>query len=161
MEVNNTVIEIAMKKAINEALTAREKGEDPFGAVLINENGEICCSSHSKCRELNDPTAHAEILVIRDYCQSNKQIYLNGFTIVCSGEPCVMCSGAIKWAKIESIIYSISQKYIQEISGGKNKPTCNEIVNTGNKKIRIVENYMIEEGKSVFINFKFIPKDRR
>ena len=160
MIVNNAVIEIAMKKAINEAFAAREEGEDPFGAVLINANGEICGSSHSRCKELNDPTAHAEMLVIQDYCKNNKQIYLHGFSIVCSGEPCVMCSGAIKWAKIESIIYSISQKYIQEISGGKAKPTCNEIVNTGNKKIEIVGNYMVEEGTQVFKNFTFVPKDK-
>ncbi len=160
MPINNSVIDLAMIKAINEALMAREKGEDPFGAVLLNANGDVCFSSHSKCTELNDPTAHAEMLVIREYCQTNKLIYLNGFTIVCSGEPCVMCSGAIKWAKIDSIIYSVSQKYIQEISGGKVKPTCNEIVNTGNRKIEIIENYMAEEGKRVFVNFKFIPKDK-
>jgi len=159
--LDNAVIELAMRKAISEAYAARKKGEDPFGAVLINSEGEICCFSHSKCIELNDPTAHAEVLVIRDYCQKNKKIYLNGITIVSSGEPCVMCSGAIKWAKIETIIFGISQKYIQEISGGKAKPTCNEIVNTGNKKIIIIENFLFEEGKHVFDNFTFVPKDKR
>lgn len=150
----------AMRLAIQEAFHARASGEDPFGAVLLDTQNSICHSAHSQCRQLSDPTAHAEMVLIREYCQKNKLVYLKGYTIVCSGEPCVMCSGAIKWAKISRIIYSVPQTYIQEISGGKRKPTCESIVNTGKTKIEVRGNVLFEEGREVLKDYIFIPKDQ-
>jgi len=151
----------AMKLAIQEALTAKSKGEDPFGAVLVDQKNEICYSTHSRCIELCDPTAHAEILLIREYCKKTSNIYLKDHTIVCSAEPCVMCSGAIKWAKIAQIVFSTPQYFLQTISGGKPKPSCESIVNTGNCKMKVIPEYMFEEGKEVFRDYSFKPKDRK
>jgi inorganic pyrophosphatase len=148
-----------MLAAINEAITARSKGEDPFGAVLLNEKNEIVHLAHSKCIEQSDPTAHAELLLIREYCQKTKEIYLHNYSIVCSAEPCVMCSGAIKWAKISKVIYSTPQQYLQKISGGKQKPTCDSILNTGKTKIEVVKGVLFDEGTKVFDNYLFKGKN--
>ena len=101
IENKNEIIEKYMRIAIEEAIVAKEKGENPFGAVLLNPNYEFCHKAHSRSIELSDPTAHAEVLVIREFCQKQKLVYLSDYILICSGEPCVMCSVEIKWAKIQ------------------------------------------------------------
>jgi len=66
------VIEKYMRVAIAEAFIARAAGENPFGAVLLEPEGNFCHKAHSRSIELNDPTAHAEILAIREYCAEKK-----------------------------------------------------------------------------------------
>jgi len=149
-----------MKHAISESLKARNNNEDPFGAVLVDPSGNVVYSSHSSCFLDNDPTAHAEMNVIRQFCKSSGRIHLKGFTLVSSAEPCVMCSGAIKWAKIARVVFAISQSQIQKISGGKAKPTCDSIVNTGNTRIEVIEGFMTEEALQVFRDYSFVPKDQ-
>jgi len=152
--------EQAMRLAIREAFVAREHGEDPFGAVLLDPDGAVCHAAHSRCVALSDPTAHAEMLIIREYCQRDKRIYLKGYTLVCSAETCSMCSGAIKWAKIQKVVFSVPQSYLQEISGGRPKPSCESILNSGYIQIQIIGNVLFEEGKKIFEQFQFTPKDR-
>ncbi len=147
-----------IKTAIQEAWAARDNGEDPFGAVLIDSDFNICHMSHSKCVEMSDPTAHAEMSLIREFCQQAGIVYLHDYEIVCSGEPCVMCSGAIKWAKLKKVIYSVPQSFIQGISGGRVKPSCENVVNSGKRRIGVIGNVLYEDGIKVFDNFTFKPK---
>lgn len=151
--------EEAIKLAIEEAFIGRKNGEDPFGAVLLNNKFEICSSTHSKCIEFSDPTAHAELLLIRDYCKKINQVYLKNYSIICSAEPCIMCSGAIKWAKIERVVYSVPQYYIQKTSGGKIQPSCNSLLNSGMNNIEIIGGVLLNEGLKVFKDFNFKKKD--
>lgn len=149
----------SMRLAIGQAEIAKSKGENPFGAVLLDSRYNICHVACSRSIEYCDPSAHAEILVIREYCQKNRLVYLRNYKIVCSGEPCVMCSGAIKWAKIDEVYFSVSQEYINKISGGKPKPTCESMINTGNKNIKIQGGILFDEGFKVFNGYSFIPQD--
>ncbi|MBO2517489.1 MAG: tRNA-specific adenosine deaminase [Clostridiales bacterium] len=155
------VIEKYMRVAIAEAFIARAAGENPFGAVLLEPEGNFCHKAHSRSIELNDPTAHAEILAIREYCAEKKMVCLRDYILICSGEPCVMCSGAIKWAKIGKIYYSVPQPVINRISGGKPKPSCESIINSGEAQKLIIGNVLQEEGMRVFEDYRFIPQDGR
>ena len=155
------IIEKYMRIAIEEAKIAKSKGENPFGAVLLDSEYNFCHKAHSRSIELADPTAHAEVLVIREYCQKYKKVYLKDYILICSGEPCIMCSGAIKWAKIQQIYYSVPQSEINKASGGKIKPSCESLINTGTTQKHIVGNVLIKEGLKVFENFEFIPQDAR
>ncbi len=157
----NEIIEKYMRIAIEEAKIAKEAGENPFGAVLLDSEYNFCHKAHSKSIELSDPTAHAEILVIREYCQEHKNVYLKDYILICSGEPCVMCSGAIKWAKIGQIFYSVPQSEINKASGGKLKPSCESLINSGESQKNIVGRVLINEGLKVFEDFEFIPQDKR
>ena len=148
-----------MKIAIQEACTARENGEEPFGAVLIDSDFNVCHRSHSKCVEMSDPTAHAELSLIREFCQKMGVEYLHDYEIVCSSEPCVMCSGAIRWAKLRKVIYSVPQSFIQSISQGSTKPSCESIVNTGKRKTEVIGNVLYQDGIKVFEKFAFKFKD--
>lgn len=155
------IIEKYMRVAFEEAKIAKSKGENPFGAVLLDPEYKFCHKAHTRSLELSDPTAHAEVLVISEYCKENKMVYLKDYILISSTEPCVMCSGAIKWAKISEIYYSVPQSELNKISGGKQKPTCESIVNTGFSKKNVVGNILLEEGMKVFLNFDFMPQDKR
>jgi len=142
------------------ARQSAEKGFDAFGAILVKDD-EIRASSIDKCIAYSDPTAHAELVLISEYCRKNKRIVLEGYTLYANVEPCVMCSGAIHWAKISRVVFSVSQEMLQGVSGGKKKPTCEELINTGNKKTKIVGPILAEEGMRVFHDFPFQSKKER
>ena len=161
LEVVNKIIEKYMRIAIEEAEIAKKKGENPFGAVLLDPEYNFCHKAHTRSIELSDPTAHAEVLVISEYCKKTKMVYLKDYILISSTEPCVMCSGAIKWAKIGQIYYSVPQKELNKISGGKQKPTCESLINSGFGQKHIVGNVLLNEGLKVYDNFKFAPQDER
>lgn len=155
------IIEKYMRIAFEEAEKSKKNGENPFGAVLLDPDGHFCHKSPTRCIELSDPTAHAETLVIREYCQKIQSVYLKDYILICSGEPCLLCSGAIKWAKIGQIYYSVPQAYINQASGGRPKPSCESLINSGTSQKRIVGGILLEEGLAILNGFAFLPQDRR
>lgn len=149
-----------MLAAIEMAQYARDKGEDPFGAVLVY-NAQIVHKSYDRSIDLCDPTFHAELALISEYCRLNHKFNLQGYTLYSSAEPCVMCSGAIKWARISKVIFSVSQSMLQQMSGGRKKPNSDSIINTGQKKIEVIGPFLLDKGLKVFDGYSFIPKNER
>src|SRR5690242_1586495 len=129
--------EAFLRQAIELAKTARQNGEFPFGAILV-VNGQVVHEATDRCIAYADPTAHAELLAISEYCRTQRTLDLDGYTMYTCVEPCVMCSGAIKWARISRVVFSVSQAMLQQLNGGRPKPSCAEIANTGGRAI-IVE----------------------
>lgn len=80
-------------------------GEVPVGAVLIGRSNEVLARDHNRSISRNDPTAHAEILVIRRTAKLLENYRLNGMTIVVTIEPCAMCMGAIVNARLDTLIF--------------------------------------------------------
>jgi len=148
-----------LRQAIALAQTARLQGERPFGAVLAF-NGQVVAQASDSCRALRDPTAHAELLLISQYCRTHPLINLDGSTLYSCGEPCVMCSGAIKWARISRVVFSVPQAMIQQVSSGRVKPSCESIVNTGNRQIEVLGPCLLEEGWPVYQDFDFAAHQR-
>ena len=94
-----------MKIALDQAQLAYELNEVPVGAALFDINGELICADHNR-RELNqDPTAHAEILVLKRASELFKSWRLEGTTLAVTLEPDPMCAGAIVNARVEKLIY--------------------------------------------------------
>lgn len=95
-----------MRAALVEAQIAMDVSDDvPVGAVIVNEQGEIIARGRN-VRELSgDPTAHAEILAIREAAAKLGDWRLNGLTLVVTLEPCVMCAGAIQAARISRVVF--------------------------------------------------------
>lgn len=91
-----------MKEALKEAQMAGEKGEVPVGCVIV-ENGEIIGRGHNLTEHLNDPTAHAEILAIRQAAEKRGWARLTGCEMYVTLEPCAMCAGAIVWARLDRL----------------------------------------------------------
>lgn len=143
-----------LRVAINLARQAREIGDKPFGAVLV-ENGQIVQQSHNRIYELYDSTAHAELNLIQDYCRAQRRMSLAGCTLYSSAEPCPMCAGAIHWANISRVVYSISQPMLQQLSGGSPKMRCDVIINSGHQQVEIVGPLLPDEGLAVLAGYRF------
>ena len=104
-----------MKEAIKEAYKAYEKGETPIGAVIV-KNGEIIARAHNLTETLNDCTAHAEILAIRQASELLGGWRLVDCDLYVTMEPCIMCSGAIVNSRIKKLIIGtrhIKNAYIE------------------------------------------------
>jgi tRNA(Arg) A34 adenosine deaminase TadA len=95
-----------MQEAIALSRTGSRNGEGgPFGCVVVKDN-EIVVRGNNKVTSTNDPTAHAEVVAIRDACQNLDSYQLDGCEIYTSCEPCPMCLGAIYWARPSVIYYA-------------------------------------------------------
>jgi tRNA(adenine34) deaminase len=94
-----------MEIALEEAKKAWTEGEVPVGAVLVDQRGEILARDHNRCIGLNDPTAHAEILAIREAAKIKKNYRLDNTTLVVTIEPCPMCAGAAVNARIKKLVF--------------------------------------------------------
>ncbi|RMD52200.1 MAG: nucleoside deaminase [Nitrospirae bacterium] len=98
-----------MAIALLEAEKAFKIWEVPIGAVLVRE-GRMISKAHNMCESLNDPTAHAEMLIIRDGASILNNWRLKDCTIYVTKEPCIMCAGAMINARIYRIVYGCSDK---------------------------------------------------
>ena len=94
-----------MHEALREAKKGFEKGEVPVGAVLAGPDGTVVARAHNQPISLNDPTAHAEILVLRSAGAFYKNYRLHKTTLVVTIEPCMMCMGAALNARISRLVF--------------------------------------------------------
>ncbi len=94
-----------MPAAIAEARAAAARGEVPVGAVLVGADGRVLARAGNRTRELSDPTAHAEILAIREACAALGSERLPGARLWVTLEPCPMCAAAISAARIAVLYY--------------------------------------------------------
>ena len=97
--------EQAMQIALEQARLAGEMGDVPVGAVVVHD-GKIIAARHNEREATGDPTAHAEILALRDASTALGRWRLNDCTLVVTLEPCVMCAGAIINARVETLVYA-------------------------------------------------------
>ena len=134
-----------MEIAFSEAKLAFLKDEVPVGAIIADRKGQIFAKTRNKNRELNDPTAHAEILAIRKTCKKLKSNKLFGYSIYVTLQPCEMCLHAILNAKISRLYYGASdleninlqkvyntisknKKFNIEIYSGINEKKCSDLL---------------------------------
>lgn len=94
-----------MKLALEEALKAYKENEVPIGAVLIDEGGNLICGEHNRIEQLNDATAHAEILTLRRASKILKRRRLSTCTLYSTVEPCAMCAGALVLCRVKRLVY--------------------------------------------------------
>ena len=94
-----------MQMAISEAMKAYEEGEVPIGAVLIDEDGILVCAEHNRIEQLDDATAHAEILLLRGATKIIGRRKLTNCTIYSTLEPCPMCAGALMLCRLKRLVY--------------------------------------------------------
>ncbi|PPB80241.1 tRNA(Arg) A34 adenosine deaminase TadA [Albidovulum inexpectatum] len=97
-----------MELALQEARAAARRGEVPVGAVVVAPDGRVVAKAGNRTRELNDPTAHAEILALRTACTALGSERLPGHDLYVTLEPCPMCAAAISFARIRRLYYGAS-----------------------------------------------------
>jgi tRNA(Arg) A34 adenosine deaminase TadA len=106
-----------LRQAIALSRTARQRGNRPFGSVIVARDGTVLGAGWNSNGESGDCTAHAEVQAIREACQRHDRTALEQATLYASGEPCVMCAGAIFWANIRRVVYGIDDQRLRVFRG--------------------------------------------
>ena len=115
-----------MAAALKEAEAAAARGEVPVGAVIVR-GAEIVASAGNRTRELNDSTAHAEMLAIREACGKLGSERLTGHDLYVTLEPCAMCAGAISFARLRRLYFGAADEKGGAVVNGARffaTPTC-------------------------------------
>ena len=103
-----------MKRAIGLSIESVNKGGGPFGCVIV-KNEKIISEGSNKVTSSNDPTAHGEIVAIREACRQVNNFSLKGLELYSTCEPCPMCLSAIYWARIDKIYYANTREDARKI----------------------------------------------
>ncbi len=104
-----------MQKAIDLSMKNIEEGGGPFGAVIVRGD-ELIAEGANRVVPNNDPTAHAEVMAIRNACRKLQTFDLSGCTVYTSCEPCPMCLSALYWAGIDRICYACTKRDAADIN---------------------------------------------
>jgi tRNA(adenine34) deaminase len=123
--------ETYMRLALEEARAAAEAGEVPVGAVLADADGTILARGGNRTITSSDPTAHAEIVVLREAALRAGNYRLPGTTLYVTLEPCVMCAGALVHARVERLVYGCDDPKVGAVSGALRlleHPALNHVV---------------------------------
>jgi len=116
-----------MQMALEQARLAAARGEVPVGAVIVDERGEVLAADGNRTRAQNDPTAHAEMLVIRQAAARLQDERLLGCDLYVTLEPCPMCAGAISFARLRRVYFGAGDPKGGGVEHGPrvfSHPTC-------------------------------------
>jgi tRNA(adenine34) deaminase len=141
--------EVYMRQALAEAEEAARLGEVPVGAVLVSAAGEVVARAHNQPLGLNDPTAHAEILVLRKAAAGLRNYRLTGHVLYVSLEPCLMCVGALLHARVAAVTFGA-----QDPKGGALESVY-RIGRDGrlNHRLQVVGGILAEESRTLLQAF--------
>lgn len=122
-----TIMRTPMDIALEEAEAAARRGEVPVGAVILAANGTVLARDGNRTLELSDPTAHAEILVIRAAASTLGSERLTGCQLYVTLEPCAMCAAAISFARLARLYFGAGDQKGGAVEHGPRffaQPTC-------------------------------------
>ena len=131
------------------ALEEAKKGDAPYGAVIVKDN-EVIAKGYNTVRQDSDPSAHAEINVIRSLTTKIKNHSLEGYTIYTTGEPCPMCATACVWTGVSEIVYGASIKDLILVNQSQISISCEEIIVKGFRNIKVTKGVLREECLQLF-----------
>ncbi len=103
--LNEKFVNEAMAEALDLAREAAAAGETPVGAVIVDGDGRVLGRGRNRREELSDPSAHAEILALREACRARGTWRLPDATVIVTLEPCVMCAGALADARVAGVVF--------------------------------------------------------
>lgn len=138
-----------MRVALDAARAAADHGDVPIGAVMLGPDGEIVATAGNR-REIDaDPTAHAEMLVIREAAALAGSWRLDGHTLVVTLEPCAMCAMAAVWARVGTIVYGAADLKAGAAWSLFNIPQDDRL----NHRCELISGVLAAEGESILQDF--------
>ena len=140
--------ELWMREALSEGLKAGAEGEVPVGAVLLL-NDKIIGRGHNGSIQLNDPTAHAEIVALRQGARNISNYRIPGSVMIVTVEPCVMCIGAMIHARVDELIYGAADPKAGAVKSRYQLAEVNQL----NHKIRVISGILEAECGSILKSF--------
>ncbi|MGL5330341.1 MAG: nucleoside deaminase [Peptostreptococcaceae bacterium] len=132
-----------LRRAIEVSRMARENGNTPFGALLVDKEGNIIMEQQNVEITEHRCTAHAETALAERASKEYSKEFLWDCTLYTTAEPCAMCAGAIYWANIGNVVYGMTEKRLLELTGSHDQnPTfdlpCRDVFSKGQKDIVVV-----------------------
>ncbi|GAA5065417.1 tRNA(Arg) A34 adenosine deaminase TadA [Thermocatellispora tengchongensis] len=135
-----------LRRAVELAREAAERGDGPYGAVLVDAGGRVAAEARNAVAETGDVTTHAEIEAVRAAGPAAR-----GGTMYASGEPCAMCAGAMSWAGVARVVFGASIPRIREVSATSGIGVrCAHVLATGPEPVEVVGPVLEEECLAVF-----------
>ncbi len=135
--------EYYLRRCVELARSAVEKGNMPFGAVLVNDKGEILLEQENIEISQSNCTGHAETQLMVQASKKYHQDFLWDCTLYTTAEPCAMCAGSIYWGNVGRVVFGLSEKDLLKITGNdEQNPTfdlpCREVFSRGQKEIKVI-----------------------
>jgi len=137
-----------MKSAINAAMIAEENGDVPIGAVIVHQ-GRIIAKAYNQREQLQDPTAHAEIIALTQAAAALESWRLNDCTMYVTLEPCPMCAGALVLARIDRLVFSCDDPKAGAIKSLYNIVQDKRL----NHRLEITSGILAEECSAILTDF--------
>ncbi len=146
-----------VREAIEVSRNAREHGNHPFGAILIDAEGNRLLSAENTVETDCDCTAHAERNLVALATKTYTEEFLKSCTLISSAEPCPMCSGAIYWSNIGRVVYGLSEKRLYEISDPDDQVglllSCREVLGRGKRDVTVIGPMLEDEAQELPMDF--------
>ena len=147
-----------LRAALRVAQQARDNGNHPFGAILVDDGGTILLEAENTVVTERDVTGHAELNLVRLASQQFDRARLAGCTLYTSTEPCAMCAGAIFWSQIGRVVYGLSEENFLKIISRESADAflflpCREVFARGGRPTEVVGPYLEEEASQVHAGF--------
>ncbi|MFN6540509.1 MAG: nucleoside deaminase [Nostoc sp. EkiNYC01] len=131
------------------ALAEAKKGDAPYGAIIVKDN-EVVAVAHNTVKTDSDPSAHAEINVIRSLTAKLKNPSLEGYSIYTTGEPCPMCASACVWSGLSEIVYGASIQDLISVNQAQINISCEEVIAQSFRKIKVIKGILKNECLELF-----------
>jgi tRNA(Arg) A34 adenosine deaminase TadA len=147
-----------LRRSFDAGRRAVAHGNHPFGAVLVDDRGNVLLEAENGYMPDRDGTAHAERLLCTRACTAYSPDILKRSTLYSSAEPCAMCAGAIYWAGIGRLVYGLGEARLKAITGDHpDNPTldlpCRNVFAAGQKSIDVVGPMLEDEAAALHENF--------
>ena len=140
-----------MRMAIEEGRRSLAEGGRAFACVLVNDEEEdVVASGHNQVLQEGDPTAHAELDLVREFCRSSGLMDLAGHTLYTNCEPCAMCSSAIAWCGVSTVVFGAGRD-----DGPTDYPrqvdlSCEEVTRRSGRKVEVIPHVLRKECAALF-----------
>ena len=145
------------RASIEIARSARNKGNHPYGALLVDEHGQIVIEAENTVVTSKDCTGHAETNLMRKASSKYDDTFLAKCTIYTSTEPCPMCASAIFWGNVRRVVYGLSEESLYELVGRDSEDVlflpCRELFGKGKKLIEVIGPILEDEARKVHMGF--------
>lgn len=158
MDRSPALDETFLRRSFDVAKGARDHGNHPFGAVLVNGLGQVLLEVENGFLPDHDMTGHAERLLATQASKQFAPNVLSDCTIYSSAEPCAMCAGAIYWAGIGRVVYGLSERRLRAITGAHaENPTldlpCRTVFAAGQRRVELIGPLLEDEGAALHAGF--------
>ena len=132
-----------LRRSFEVSRRALSHGNHPFGAVLVDQHGQVLLEAENRYMPTRDGTAHAERLLATEACTTLSDDVRATATLYSSAEPCAMCAGAIYWAGIGRVVYGLSEQRLRTLTGDHPENLtldlpCRDVFASGQRSIEVV-----------------------